>query len=131
MKYNQLHTILIKELSQIYDSREAHNIARIYFEDRFSKNINSEVEADESVINTFNNDLSKFKNNYPLQYITGKSFFYKHFFIVDEPVLIPRPETEELVSIAVQELKNVSAPKILDVGTGSGCIAISLAKGSA
>ncbi len=60
----------------------------------------------------------------PLQYVIGKAFFYKHEFYVDARVLIPRPETEELVDWIVRD--GYDKPSILDIGTGSGCIAISL-----
>ena len=64
-------------------------------------------------------------NGVPLQYIVGRQEFYGRYFRVTRDVLIPRPETEHLVE-AVLELKP-SAPRILDVGTGSGCIAVTLA----
>lgn len=62
----------------------------------------------------------------PIQYVVGYTEFYGRKFLVDENVLIPRPETEELVEWILHDFKN-SAPVILDIGTGSGCIAISLA----
>ena len=66
-------------------------------------------------------------NNEPIQYILGSSEFYGRSFIVNKNVLIPRPETEILIDISIEELKNVNSPLILDVGTGSGCIAITIA----
>ena len=64
----------------------------------------------------------------PLQYVTRLAHFYGTTFYVDEAVLIPRPETEELVHMLIQECKSsdITAPRILDVGTGSGCIPITL-----
>ena len=68
----------------------------------------------------------------PIQYILGETAFYGLTFNVDKNVLIPRPETEELVDLVIQESKHenqgLEKLKILDIGTGSGCIAISLAK---
>jgi release factor glutamine methyltransferase len=64
----------------------------------------------------------------PLAYITGRQPFYDLDFIVTPEVLIPRPETEVLVAQAWGFLKNKTSPKVLDVGTGSGAIAVSLAK---
>jgi release factor glutamine methyltransferase len=63
----------------------------------------------------------------PLQYILGTQAFWKHEFLVTPAVLIPRPETELLVETCLDLLKDVARPLIVDVGTGSGCIALSLA----
>ncbi len=68
-------------------------------------------------------ELEEYK---PIQYVTGKAFFCGLRLNVNPAVLIPRPETEELVSIIIEENKNKGALKILDIGTGSGCIAIAL-----
>lgn len=65
--------------------------------------------------------------NEPLQYITGKTEFYGLAIEVNNSVLIPRPETERLVDVAIHTIGQNGTPKILDVGTGSGCIAIALA----
>ena len=74
--------------------------------------------------------IEKRKNYYPLAYITRKKEFYKHTFRVNRNVLIPRPETEELVSYVLNNITNTkeytSQCSLLDLGTGSGCIAISL-----
>ena len=64
----------------------------------------------------------------PLQYITGHCEFYGRTFMVNKGVFIPRPETEQMVDVAIGMLKDTNKPTILDMGTGSGCIAISLAK---
>ena len=63
----------------------------------------------------------------PLQYITGNTEFYGKKFFLNKDVLIPRAETERLVDISLECIKQINNPKILDVGTGSGCISISLA----
>lgn len=63
----------------------------------------------------------------PLQHITGRQWFWKHEFVVTPAVLIPRPETELIVEAALDLLRSVERPVIVDVGTGSGCIALSLA----
>jgi release factor glutamine methyltransferase len=62
----------------------------------------------------------------PLQYVTGEEFFYGKVFLVNKHVLIPRPETEELVDLIVKDCTPSNAINVLDIGTGSGCIAISL-----
>jgi release factor glutamine methyltransferase len=63
----------------------------------------------------------------PVAYILGTAWFHGHEFVVDEDVLIPRPETEHLVDDAIERLKTLPAPAMLDVGTGSGAIACTIA----
>jgi release factor glutamine methyltransferase len=63
----------------------------------------------------------------PLQYILGTQAFWKHEFLVTPAVLIPRPETELLVETGLELMKGVEKPVVVDVGTGSGCIALSIA----
>ena len=70
--------------------------------------------------------ISKRIKKEPLQYITGSCDFYGRDFIVNPNVLIPRPETERLIDIALNRLDNSSELRILEVGTGSGCIAVTL-----
>ena len=62
----------------------------------------------------------------PVQHITGSEFFYDRVFHVSDKTLIPRPETEELVDIIIKSEKSNHKKNILDIGTGSGCIAITL-----
>jgi len=62
----------------------------------------------------------------PLQYITGQTEFYGRPFKVSPDVLIPRPETERLVDVALHTIGNLTNPKVLEVGSGSGCIAVSI-----
>ena len=77
----------------------------------------------------FNRAIRQIKNNEPIQYITGKADFYGLEFKVNPSVLIPRPETEELVDLIINENKvQQKGLNLLDIGTGSGCIAICLAK---
>lgn len=77
----------------------------------------------------FFNALSRLIQQEPVQYILGKTYFYGLEFEVSPATLIPRPETEELVDWIVDDVKKIKNPfEVLDVGTGSGCIAISLAK---
>jgi release factor glutamine methyltransferase len=72
--------------------------------------------------------IDRLLNYEPIQYILGSTFFFGSDFIVDKHVLIPRPETEELVSWILEKVDTKQPIKILDIGTGSGCIAIILAK---
>lgn len=74
-----------------------------------------------------NEALEKLKLEFPVQYLTGNTEFLSRDFKVTKDVLIPRPETEELVEWIVSEASPKKELKILDIGTGSGCIAISLA----
>lgn len=72
--------------------------------------------------------LYRLKKEEPIQYIIGETAFYGLTFKVDHNVLIPRPETEELVDWIIKDSNKYQSLRILDIGTGSGCIAISLAK---
>lgn len=71
--------------------------------------------------------LKRINAHEPLQYVLGEAFFYGRKFLVNSNVLIPRPETEELVHLMVNDLRDKPI-KVLDIGTGSGCIAITLSK---
>ena len=72
--------------------------------------------------------LKKLLRNYPLDYIINKKSFFGYDFYVDENVLIPRPETEELVQWVIDDNNNGDKKKLIDLGTGSGCIGISISK---
>lgn len=85
----------------------------------------AQVEGyDEAILNDVCMEIASSR---PLQYVTGVAEFYGHTFSVAEGVLIPRPETEELVAWIVADIKMHSSPVMLDIGTGSGAIAITLA----
>lgn len=85
------------------------------------------VEIQDETLLSLQQALDQLKEGAPIQYVVGHAFFMGYKFQVNEHVLIPRPETEELVSFITEEQANKSI-SILDIGTGSGCIAISLAK---
>ena len=76
----------------------------------------------------FFNLINRRKNNEPISYITGYKEFWNNSFKVDKNVLIPRPDTETIVEQVLNYLSPQSAKKILDIGTGSGCIIISIVK---
>ena len=98
---------------------------------KFDLVINHTKEINEYDIEKFKSGLEKIKNNVPIQYITNNQEFMKLNFYVDENVLIPQPDTEILVEEVIkycQTLPNTNTIKILDLCTGSGAIAISLAK---
>jgi len=126
-----LHKYIVNNISAIYDKREAENISRNLLMDYFDLShtdflTNKELIADKEQTLFLENTISRLLEHEPVQHITGKAFFYGLEFHVNKNVLIPRPETEELV----REIINLKSdrPDILDVGTGSGCIAITLAK---
>ena len=77
----------------------------------------------------FFNLINRRKNNEPISYITGYKEFWNNNFKVDKNVLIPRPDTETMVEQVLDYLSPLSTKKILDIGTGSGCIIISIVKG--
>ena len=92
------------------------------------KNPYMDYELNEPIKEKLAPVFEKRKSGMPIQYIIGVADFMGEKFIVNENVLIPRPETEILVEKAVEKASEFSAPKILDIGSGSGCIAIMLAK---
>jgi len=71
--------------------------------------------------------LERYNGGEPIEYIVNSAEFFGHEFYVDRSVLIPRDETELLVEVAIEALNSAKNPTIIDIGTGSGCIAISLA----
>ncbi len=118
-------------LSPYYQGRELNAIIRIILMHISSKDrafILSHPDHEISSYTWFkvNKICDDLKNMVPVQYITGITEFYGIDFKVTEHTLIPRQETEELVGLVIKENRNTS-PVILDIGTGSGCIAISLA----
>jgi release factor glutamine methyltransferase len=90
---------------------------------------NENYRITESEINTYNNAIQRLLQHEPLQYITGYEYFYDLKFSVNQHTLIPRPETEELVRLVLNNHSlNTKALTIIDIGTGSGCIGIALKK---
>ena len=121
------------ELSILYPETEIQSFFTILIEfklhlSRIQLALEHNFELDNNDFEFLQNALLKLKNQIPIQYIVGETAFFGLMFKVDKNVLIPRPETEELVEWIIQNNKNSNSLKILDVGTGSGCIAISLAK---
>ncbi|MEC7872752.1 MAG: peptide chain release factor N(5)-glutamine methyltransferase [Candidatus Neomarinimicrobiota bacterium] len=89
--------------------------------------LNFEEIVSKNKLSTLNKWVKKRIKRMPLQYITGSTEFYGNKFFLNENVLIPRQETERLVDICLKSINKLSAPKILEIGTGSGCISISIA----
>ena len=115
---------MISSLSSIYEKDELNSIFNLIAEDYLKISRSKILLADEINLNEetqalFLKALERLKTYEPIQYVLGKTNFMDLEFKVDSSVLIPRPETEELVRLI---LKEDLYEKILDIGTGSGCI---------
>ncbi|HRH58395.1 MAG TPA: peptide chain release factor N(5)-glutamine methyltransferase [Chitinophagales bacterium] len=128
---NVLHykNIVLPMLVESFDEREAENLFKFALEDYFKKRYFDikDYSLNDDEIEELNYIYEKISNHYPIQYIFNSAHFYGSDFYVDENVLIPRPETEELVHLILSENKQERL-SVLDIGTGSGCIAVSLKK---
>ncbi|MNK64687.1 Release factor glutamine methyltransferase [compost metagenome] len=135
MKIKQYRTQFIKELAPFYDAYEAESFFYLILEDKHQLRqidlaLNHDLVFDENDFVIWDELLKQLKKEVPIQYLLGKTNFYGLDFEVNENVLIPRPETEELVEWIINENSGRDKNKklrILDIGTGTGCIAISLA----
>lgn len=117
-------------LQTVYDEQEAQALSFILLE-HFSNHSKTELLTNLPIpIEGFSSSLAQAQvrllNEEPIQYILGEAYFYEDYFIVSPDVLIPRPETEELVHLIYTENKATPFVSILDLGTGSGCIACTL-----
>lgn len=132
MTVKELYNFCKRELSILYQETEAAAISKEILSFHLAINPNDlgiksmDAVPDESV-NEIKISLDKLKTNYPLQYVTGESWFYNYKFKVSSATLIPRPETEELVELCVKNCEELK-PTILDIGSGTGCIPIVLQK---
>ena len=126
----QLLKYLQKELAPIY-GEESNSLAMMLTE-HFTKLSRTEIISDKPAITgpQFNaqvaKSLARLKTHEPIQHILGSAHFYGHDFKVSPATLIPRPETEELVDLITNDVSGQAGLRVLDIGTGSGCIAISL-----
>lgn len=112
----ELKELFVKTLSNDFGLREAASIADFY------------ISTKTLPFDNYLEDLKKISTNYPIQYICNTAYFYGYSFFVNEDVLIPRPETEELVYWVECDQKKKQVLNLLDIGTGSGCIVLSLLK---
>ena len=141
---------LFFQLSHVYDEREAKNISDWVMENitgwsKIDRAINKTVPLSAPQLHLLETYTAGLVAHKPVQYVLHEAWFCGMKLYVDENVLIPRPETEELVEWIIDEARNaksmgpgfgsqrdhanIPAPRILDIGTGSGCIALGLKKG--
>lgn len=120
---------MLPMLLESFGNREAENLFKFTLEDFFNKRyiLLKDYSLTEDEIEQLNYIFEKISNHFPLQYIFNKAYFYDLVFYVDENVLIPRQETEELVHLILSQNQQ-EASSVVDIGTGSGCIAIALKK---
>lgn len=123
-----------KELNNHFNEKECKNFLQILFDHYFNLSkiniiLNPEKTISESGLLKIHFAVKDLIKHKPIQYIIGKTNFLGFDFIVNSSVLIPRPETEELVQFILEVIKvKTRFINILDIGTGSGCIAIALKK---
>ena len=132
-KISDIRQFYLKELSEIYQPQESAVFLDLIFEayfglSRVERVLNPEKRVTESEMLKIHFAIGELKKQRPIQYILEKAEFYGLSFYVDENVLIPRPETEELVEWVLEICGQEANENVLDIGTGSGCIAISIKK---
>jgi release factor glutamine methyltransferase len=136
MNAKQYKIKFIETLEPIHGVDEAESFFYLILEDKFQLKrldlaLDPSFEFSAEAMKILEELVTQLKTEIPIQYLLGTTEFFGLPFMVNENVLIPRPETEELVDWIVQEDKKIERQKqikILDIGTGTGCIAISLAK---
>lgn len=135
MKLREFKEEFLKKLEKEFPKEEVLSFFNILVEhylqmSRIQVALDREKELSGPELHQMEAALERLMRHEPVQYIIGKKEFYGLNFMVNENVLIPRPETEELVDWILKDLQagNKKKISILDIGTGSGCIAVSLAK---
>ena len=131
LKYSESFNLIKSELNGLYEPDEAVAIAHTLLEHITAltklqrlTNKDSRLSAEQEAF--LKNGITRLLNGEPVQYITGEQWFMGQAYMVNKHVLIPRPETEELVQWIVNEWKDSDSISILDIGSGSGCIPVSL-----
>lgn len=129
----QLKSKFHEQLSHLYPKTEIDSFVDLLMEHilgltRIDRALQPKLKLLKNQLASFEEALELLKKEVPVQYILGQTTFYNLPIQVDENVLIPRPETEELVKWVLDDLRQKSKLNVLDIGTGSGCIAIALAK---
>ena len=131
MTTTSLRTEITNELIVLYDPREADQVAALVIENLFgitpiNQLMGKEINLTRQIQKKLAQIIHRLLKHEPIQYVLGHTEFFGRLFKTDSSVLIPRPETEELVHWILQgDLNDTS--RVLDIGTGSGCIAITLA----
>lgn len=136
MNIKNLKSHFFSELQTVQEDSEIESFFFILLEylhnlKRIDISLNPDFEVSEADLEKWNSIISELKTEKPIQYITGEAWFYGYRFEVNENTLIPRPETEELVEWIIESTKLEAGSEklnMLDIGTGSGCIPISLKK---
>lgn len=132
MTIQQLQRVFNSELSHLYPQTEVDSFYFLMMESFFQlKRVDLALQSQQEIEipKAFHEALNKLTLQIPIQYILGKTNFYGLDFSLNNNVLIPRPETEELVEWIINDIKNKNY-SVIDIGTGSGCIAISVSKHS-
>ncbi len=132
MTTEQIIIGLKRRLQECYDVAEANALARMVVEEVLHYSpvdvlLRGNVEQDEVFVEHIRSIADRLCKGEPIQYIFGHARFHGHEFKVTPATLIPRPETELLVDMIIDDAGGVADLRVLDIGTGSGCIAISLA----
>ncbi|MGI6718956.1 MAG: N5-glutamine methyltransferase family protein [Bacteroidales bacterium] len=136
MHLKDIYYLQLNSLNTIYDENEAKSILKILYEFFFNEHFykiysffNTKILSSDE-LNRLNCYFSKLMQNTPIQYVTNEVLFYNRVFFVNNNVLIPRGETEELCNLIISDYdRNINISdklNVLDIGTGSGCIAITL-----
>ena len=133
MTIGALYRQICTNLESVYPKTEADKICECLFENKAGINRQQllkepGMELDAAVTNSINNGLVELLAHKPIQYVTGESWFYHLKLKVSPAVLIPRPETEELAEMVIRQMPVNPELSLLDIGTGSGCIAIAVKK---
>lgn len=130
MTYKEAYDLVLYHAMEVYHRREAENVTRYLFEDMFSiTNFEKEGSLSEEQELEVKAYAKRIMEGEPIQYITGIANFYGYNFKINKHALIPRPETEELVNWVLEDTKHNNLQfDVLDVGTGTGCIPITLKK---
>lgn len=133
MQLKELHTHFLNELKLLYEPHEASIITAMVLESLAGAGksdiiIHPHRIVEKEIQLKIEQALTLLKQHQPVQYVIGQAWFYNLLFKVSPAVLVPRPETEELVAAVIDFIKPGHSKTLLDIGTGTGCIPISIKK---